>query len=613
MPAPSAGTAAPSTGALLLFAYVSLSMALALSLSYHPASLALVLLALGATLLAARVAARPTSTPGDGARARLPRLLTGYRMAYAGLALLAVGDLINGVATPEPQAYTIGLWIVTAAALVLLGVHAGGDRRWQRVAVTAIVGAKLALLFAAPLAVPSPWIDVWHLQQDAVANLLQGRHPYTTPSTSTYQGHSAFGDQTLYSYAPLNLLLSVPSFVLLGDYRYGLAACFAGSLLLWRAIGRRMRVDGRWMDIILLALVLHPRLERLVIHGWHEPYLMLVISIFVLCQLRAPVGMSATLTVLSLPLFKQYFAVPVLLYFVLLRPRTSAFVAAATVGTAIVAPLLIWNYRGTVDALLHFVLHVQFRPDSISIAAALAPWTAWRPGGITALIAQLLVGAAAALWMRQRNLGGYLHASAAALLAGFLVAPQAFINYYFFVGVVLLLAALTGPSPLRVAEPGEGAAAASPSRGRPVLRAVALSLVFAAIVPAGTLIYFQFGCQWRSSRARARLAGGAAVLDTGVTQAGNTDEIFLCAMPHCASPNVAGISCHEDLKCICVPMAARWTAGDVERRLAESGRGPASCTLDEPHPSLADDAGACRRGRCHEELAAEPGTQGFGQ
>ena len=46
------------------------------------------------------------------------------------------------------------------------------------------------------------------------------------------------------------------------------------------------------------------------------------------------------------------------------------------------------------------------------------------------------------LWLRACGLGGFLLASALALFASFLFGRQAFLNYYAFVAVLLLLAAV---------------------------------------------------------------------------------------------------------------------------------------------------------------------------
>jgi hypothetical protein len=59
---------------------------------------------------------------------------------------------------------------------------------------------------------------------------------------------------------------------------------------------------------------------------------------------------------------------------------------------------------------------------------------------------QLIVGAVAWCRLKQHRLKGLLLASALSLFATFLVGWQAFVNYYYFIGALLILAALVRAS-----------------------------------------------------------------------------------------------------------------------------------------------------------------------
>jgi hypothetical protein len=334
------------------------------------------------------------------------------------------------------------VWAVALSGIAALALHASSER-FGRVALWGFIAAKLLLLAGAVIAIPRPPIDVWQLQQYACDYLLHGKNPYTTAIPSIYAaGAAPFGEQNFYPYPPLNLLLSLPARALLGDYRYGLVASIGGALVLLRAAGRRLGVDRRDLDLLSFALLLHPRLDRLIIHGWTEPYAILAIALFVYLYARAPGSALEAITLIALPLIKQYFAVPVLLYLIMLRPRLRSLAIAGGAAALALAPLLLWNFHATVEhGLLFFVQRVAFRADSLSVAAALARWPGWRPGVWTALGAGLVAGAAAFALLR-RGLPRYLLAAALALFAAILLAPQAFLNYYFSVGGLLLWGAL---------------------------------------------------------------------------------------------------------------------------------------------------------------------------
>ena len=64
------------------------------------------------------------------------------------------------------------------------------------------------------------------------------------------------------------------------------------------------------------------------------------------------------------------------------------------------------------------------------------------PGRSLALIAQVVAAACLYPFVRREGVGGLLLASALSLLATFLVATQAFYNYYAFAAALLAFAAL---------------------------------------------------------------------------------------------------------------------------------------------------------------------------
>ena len=570
----------------LLRSYGALALSLTLAGVLNPAGA----LPVGAALLALTLGARAVRGGGRSEAAGLPA------WPHALLAMLAVAGALATPAQDCPDWYR-GLGAAVAAlALVLLAVHAAGTPSQRRAAVLTLLGARLLVLGAGIVAIPRPPIDVWQLGQHAVDHLLAGHNPYTTPTPDIYQGHFTLGHQALYPYAPLNLILSVPARVLLGDYRYGLWAALGGGVVLLRRAGRRLGADADVVDVASLALVLHPSSERLIIHGWTEPYLILLLGALLYFHARAPGGVLATLCALSLPLLKQYCAVPALLYLAMVRPRPRAVAAAVAVGVATMAPLLVWNARATIEGgLLFFVQRVQFRGDSISLPAALHAVLGWESGVGTALAVQVLVAAVLGVRLRHSGVGGYLAAAALALFAGLLVAPQAFMNYYFFVGAMLLGAAVAlapGADEPRVERPTMAAA---------LSRTWAAGLLVAAVGITGMWIDFRSMCSYDARFARERLARGGAVLDSGPMTVSGSDSLFLCTVAHRLGPLR-----HDDALCIC----ADTPAAEVEEGLRRRGYASVGCTLDHAPPATSDDRGACRHGHCHRFLpSARPQSE----
>src|SRR5262249_48117182 len=142
---------------------------------------------------------------------------------------------------------------------------------------------------------------------------------------------------------------------------------------------------------------------------------------------------------------KQYFLAPVALYAAVM-PRISWRSIAAGIGAAAltVVPFLLWNWRATVAGML-FQMRAPVGPrlDSTSIVASIAYWWGPYPSVWTSVVVQIVVAVACGVRLKRAGLGGLLLSSAVTLTATFLVGWQAFINYYYFIMALLLLAALT--------------------------------------------------------------------------------------------------------------------------------------------------------------------------
>jgi hypothetical protein len=430
-----AAATVPAVSALALQAYVCVAVGSGWSNgALHPAGLALALYGFGLALWAAVRLRR-----GGGARRSLTSL-------YAVVAVLPAVSILQ---SPAPL-YTEGWhWYdltsrgFALAALALLGVHAGGDERWRRRALVALLGGGFAMLLLAPIGQPHPVIDGWQLFQHGARNLLHGRNPYTTPVPDIYEGAFDYGYRIdVFDYLPLNLLVALPGVVLLGDYRFELALAMIAATLLLRATGRRLGLPARLVDLLSVAVVLHPRGPYVVACGWAEPFLILGLALFVYFQVRAPGGTAQAIAFLALPSLKQYLAVPSLLYLGL-RPRWRSLAVGVAIAVAPVLAFLAWDFHATLEyGVLFVVRRVPFRPDSLSIPSLLYHFTHQPCSKLPAMLAQVLVGGAAFVWLRGRALGGFLLASALALLAAFLVGSQAFLNYYLLVAALLVFAAL---------------------------------------------------------------------------------------------------------------------------------------------------------------------------
>ncbi len=388
-----------------------------------------VLLILGVPLTVAGFAVAWLPAAG----ARMPRIEWPVsRIALALSALAAVG-----LASPSMHGawwYETAERVYFALAIVLIGVFAAADRAGRRRATNMLVAGAVVLQIVAPLGI-RPVVDVWSWTETCTRALLHGVHPYTVHAADLQRGGVDYGSTpTVYPYMPLTLLASAPWVALHGDYRFA---------------GRRLAVDAAIVDVMTLALALHPLAPAITGTGYVEPFLVAVSAGFFLAAVVAPRGYGEAIGFLLLPAIKQYVAAPVVLYVAMRgRPRTIALGAAAAAAT--VAPFLLWNWRPTIDGILFFArTPLGFRVDSDSAAAIVAAVTGVEAPPALSIVAQFAVAAVAYRRLRDRGLAGFLLAAALSLLASFLVAPQAFTNYYYFAGALLVLSALSAARPAR--------------------------------------------------------------------------------------------------------------------------------------------------------------------
>jgi hypothetical protein len=560
----------------LIDSYLLLAIALAAGMSYHPAIVSVIVASLFSLWLGV---ARPSALPG-------------WHLHTLSLSGLAVLLWLNDPAETSAEHFVMSCRAASVPMLILVAFLESGSAKTRRIVLVLAGLLKLGLILWGLRVVSHPSIDVWHLQQRAVEILLQGKNPYSTPVDDIYAGGIAFGHQKYYAYAPLNLLLSIPAKVCFGDYRYGLLTALTASLLLFRQTGNRLGVWSHRIDLLTMAALLHPRLDRLVIYGWLEPYLILLLSLFVYLYVCGKRGLLPTMILFAMPLLKQYVAVPLLLYLLLLRPPLVAICWSALLGVIMLSPLLLSNFSATLyHGFLFFVQSLGFRPDSLSIAALVFNVSGHQMGVKTALGVQLLSGLLAAHILRKDSdrLTAFLMSSALSLIASFLFAPQAFVNYYFFAGVIVLWAALCA-SPTQ----NEQAPARLPSLPSQLRRALLILGLTASTVYVSHLVFDWQLCPRTTRISQQKRAEGKAILDEGIWVARPTEQIHLCESEHCVWP-----LCHQDERCLCADRTTFPTEQSLEAQLRARGQQHVRCQLDHATSDVADRTGSCWRARCH--------------
>ncbi len=294
-----------------------------------------------------------------------------------------------------------------------------------------------------------PKFDIYVFQRDAAAALLSGTNPYSItfpnihhPYTGFYAPEFVQGARVTagFPYLPASLLMALPGF-LLGDVRLSHLAATSLSGALMLSMSRQ--------PLARLAVVLFlfsPVTFWIVAIGWTEPLLLVLLAGAGWAYRRSSVVLGAILFGVLLAA-KQYIVLvtPLIALLPLPHPRRALFTASLC-GILLVAPFALADIHGFFRATVWWQFAQPFRPDSLSFAALIASL-----GGPRIAWLNFLAFPLAVLFLIRRcprTLAGLLTAVSVAYFVFFILAKQAFLNYYFLVfGTLCCAIAMAEPSP----------------------------------------------------------------------------------------------------------------------------------------------------------------------
>ncbi len=425
---------------LLVLSYFLLAAALQTGNGhYNPAAIILTLSSFALLVAAARRRLAPTASsdssanPSGARQAILPVVLVACTVT--GLIRLPLRDLRG------PLPFEI-LYAVLSGAMGLLVVWAvlrrGGELSRTIFAYGVLAGFLLRVLV--PVFSPSPAIDVFPIFQESARHLLQGLNPYLVPVSDVYHGTQSFGYKVLgYVYPPSNLYFQTLGYLIFHDIRSIYIFMEALACAGLYAMARR-RQGIRFARYAVLLFLFHPRGLFIIEEAWTEP---LVVGLYAICNYlagRSPGSRRLAAAYGLLLSLKQY-----LLYFVLsgllLERRVRRLALAAAVAFATVLPFLLWDRASFIQYGLLFLLRTKFRPDGLTVLAALHALTGFEAGKLISLAMGFAVGLYTTFRFRSLGLEGWRWVNVLTTFSIFLVGSQAFANHYYFVGAMILFAA----------------------------------------------------------------------------------------------------------------------------------------------------------------------------
>ena len=361
---------------------------------------------------------------------------------------------------------------------------------------------------------PLPLMDVWTTEQEAAAALLRGQNPYSIAYRNIFGSLWLDGVQVyspavadaqwvhVFTYPPLTILSGIPGFVLLGDVRYAMAAVLV--LAAW-ALSRLAPAGMR--DLAAALVLFHPATRHQLIYAWTEPtvlapaLLMLVglrrlsageerrreacgsslageresVSLSPLRGAREDIHNAPRVfgrfcrdsldtgwlwTGVAMGIFacsKQY--TPLLLApIVAVLPRARRWHvlgAAVIVLLAVMLPFAVWDFGGLYRGNVVQLMQMPFRLDALTWTSAFLR-LGIPPAPVPVAGVLFTLGALVACWPRRGDLTQALACASAAFLVTLITGKQAFSNYYWLAGTLLVAAAFLRCKPANgvAARPG---------------------------------------------------------------------------------------------------------------------------------------------------------------
>lgn len=315
--------------------------------------------------------------------------------------------------------------------IALFATRRLGDRPW--VSVVTVVATIAFTLVLGVLHLDSTAgfsLDVNLLHTEAANAIANGENPYTdavvVPDGSPF---AEPGDQIAgYPYPPIAAVAYALGEWTFSEPRYTSLAAWLVVLGLIGVSGiRRRRRDMVYLMLLLASVPGWPLILRA---GWTEPLSLALMAGAFFTWERA--GRSGTTLGLGLA-SKQYFVVTAPS---LLLHRDSGWlrrliVAAVAVALALGGGMLL-DFPAFWSAAIEFHTSTPPRPDSTNLVGLLGAFGVdWEPVAVLSLIVGLLVALVAG--RRSRTRGSFTLVVALGLAASFLVATQAFANYWFLI------------------------------------------------------------------------------------------------------------------------------------------------------------------------------------
>jgi hypothetical protein len=351
-------------------------------------------------------------------------------------------------------------WLLVALIAYLPSMLKWKEPRWARHLRFGVVALCIFVAGRDTYATsPTPYIDVWTVQQQGATALLDGKNPYQEVHVGDTGPRSA--SDVPYVYPPMQLYVTAPALKLFGDTRFTIlgAALLLGFAL--RALATRF--GGKELPAIIedapaLFIWCTPKFFFILEQAWVDPVQICWCSLLILSAAWRKPWLTAVLAGLVVGAKQTMLLFAGLVGFGL-RFGWRQWAVAGGVALSTFLPWMIWDFKAWKHANFDFLSALPVRPDALTyITWVRRKFNVEIPYVVAFPFAFALASVSA--WKSKRTLGGVTMAAVATMTVFFVFNKWAFANYYFtLLGLSALSAAASlgddqgEPPPLTPAAP----------------------------------------------------------------------------------------------------------------------------------------------------------------
>jgi hypothetical protein len=306
---------------------------------------------------------------------------------------------------------------------------------------TLITIALLIRIFAV-LSAPNPTIDVFHLLKDGPKMLSNFQNPYELEYPAPY---GVYNPTIIFVYGPLTPFVFLPADVIFNDPRFTLVAFDIFSAFLLYKIGRRLKIAKTALELIIATFLFHPLFPFMTEQSWIEPTIFFFLLLAVYLKLKNPTSILSSVSLGAVLANKVVYILPLLVFLKIKKEKLHHYFVLVLTPLLISLPFLLIDKDLFLKRTLFDSGAIQSYPRltsaSLNVSAVLLKYAhlvipAWAVVAASLLFA-LLVIKKKITYLGEPLLGLFLIFSFM-----FMIAPYMVLNYFSFLGNILILAFL---------------------------------------------------------------------------------------------------------------------------------------------------------------------------